>query len=77
MKAFAQELATYRAHLAEWLVHEGKYVVVRGDEIDGPFDEYVDALQAGFAMYGLEPFLVQQIHAVEPVHFIGHGVPVI
>jgi hypothetical protein len=63
------EMATYHAHLMDLLQHEGKYVVIKGDEILGhPHDTLDDALGAGYDAYGLVPFLVKKISRVEEIH---------
>ncbi|MHC5540918.1 hypothetical protein ACYOEI_22065 [Singulisphaera rosea] len=54
----------------EILSSEGRFVVIKGDEILGMWDSYQDALEAGYHKYGLEPFLVKKIQQSEPVnHF--------
>src|SRR5271157_1594841 len=45
-----RELAIYSENLMDLLTSEGKYVVVHGETIQGPFDTYEDALQAGGGM---------------------------
>jgi len=49
----ANELATYERHKEELVgVHEGKFVLVHGDEIAGVWDTYQDALAAGYKEFG-------------------------
>ena len=67
--ALEKEMATYQIHLMELLANEGKFVVVRGEEITGPYDAYEQSLEAGYEQYGLEPFLVKQISRVEPIQY--------
>ena len=69
--ALERELSTYQAHLMEWLPHEGKYVVVRGEEITGPYADYEAALKGGYERFGVVPFLVQKVHrpGAEPVQY--------
>jgi hypothetical protein len=67
--ALEREMATYKTHLMELLANEGKFVVVRGEGIDGPYDSYEEALSAGYEKYGLEPFLVKQISRDEPIQY--------
>ena len=72
----AKELATYEAHRDELLgSHEGKYVLVHGDKIEGVWDTYKDALEAGYRDFGLEPFLVKQIQGIERVQFLTRDIP--
>ena len=74
--AFERELAIYNEHLIDLLAHEGKFVVIRNEEISGPFETYENALQAGYDKYGLESFLVKQIHKSEPIHYFSRDLPV-
>jgi hypothetical protein len=68
--ALEHEFAVYQAHLMELLPHQGKFIIIKGDDIAGPVDTYEEALEVGFGRFGAVPFLVKQIHAVEPVlHF--------
>lgn len=60
---FLQELAVYNANLIELLACAGRYVVIRGEEILGPFDALDQAGAAGRARHGAGPFLVKQIGA--------------
>jgi hypothetical protein len=70
-----KELSVYDAHLIELLVNEGKYVVICGDEINGVFDTYDEALSVGYDKYGLTPFLAKQIHRAEPIHYFSRDLP--
>lgn len=72
--ALERELMTYRAHLPELLAHEGKWAVVHGDRIAGICPTFEAALEAGYGEFGLTPFLVKQIHAVEPIHYFSHAI---
>jgi hypothetical protein len=65
--ALEKELATYQAKLAELKRHEGKYVLIQGDQVVDTFTSYEDALKEGYKRFGLTPFLVKQILAIEPV----------
>jgi hypothetical protein len=70
--ALERELRTYTEKLPELLAQEGKYVLIHQDEVAGTFDTFADAVQAGYERFDLDqPFLVKEITAVEPVHFIG------
>ncbi|MBY4768799.1 hypothetical protein [Burkholderia ambifaria] len=62
-----QELATYKRLLPELLNDEGKFVLVKKNEVVEKFDSYEDALKIGYQRFGLEPFLVKQISRIEPV----------
>jgi hypothetical protein len=54
----------------------GKFVLIRGDEIDGVWDTYQDALAAGYKKYGLDPFLVKRILGTESLQFFTRDVVV-
>ncbi|MGC8638525.1 MAG: hypothetical protein ACP5XB_01460 [Isosphaeraceae bacterium] len=73
--ALEKELATYNENLIDLLAHEGKYVLVRGVTIRGPFDTYENALAAGYEEFGLDPFLVKQIHKAEPIQYFSRDLP--
>ena len=60
---FRREIAVYNANLIELLACAGRYVVIRGEEILGPFGAIEQAWATGRAQYGTSPFLVKQIGA--------------
>jgi hypothetical protein len=64
------EIETY-CREKERLVAEsaGKYVLIHGKGVIGTWDSYEDALKEGYKQFGLKPFLVKQIEAIEQVHF--------
>ncbi len=67
-----KELTVYQQRQAE-LVNEasGKFVVICGDEVSVPWETYSDALQSGYAQFGLRPFLVKKVEEIEQVHYLG------
>jgi hypothetical protein len=71
------ETQVYHAHLADILgvndVNEGKYVVIKGDNIRGPFDSYEAALGDGYGRHGLESFLVKKIERNETIMYFARG----
>lgn len=67
MAALELEIATYKRVLPTLTNDEGKFVLIRRDEVVDKFDSYEDALKVGYAKFGLEPFLVKQISQVEQV----------
>jgi hypothetical protein len=68
--ALEKELETYKSKLPELKAHEGKYVLIQGENVVDTFSSYDDALKEGYKRFGLTPFLVKQILTVEPVfHF--------
>ena len=68
------ELETYRRKRPELKEHEGKFVLINGEEIVDFFSTYEDAIKAGYQRFKLEPFLVKQVHAAEPVFFISRNI---
>lgn len=68
--ALEKELQTYKSKLPELKEHEGKYVLIHGDDIVDIFSSYEDAIKRGYKDFGLTPFLVKQIHTVEQAQFI-------
>jgi hypothetical protein len=65
--ALEKELATYQQKLGELLAHEGKFVLIHGDEVAGICGTYEEALKEGYGKFGLDPFLVKRIEWVEIV----------
>lgn len=72
---FEAERRTYEEHLPELLASVGKFVLILGGEIDGPFDTYAAALEAGYERHGVQPFLVKQVTAVEPIQYFSRDLP--
>lgn len=68
--ALEKELATYKLRLPELSVHEGKYVLISGEEIVDVYGTYEDALRDGYAKFKLNPFLIKQIHSIEQIQFV-------
>ncbi len=69
--ALERELETFRDKLQELKAeHEGKFVLIHGAEVVEVFTSYEDAIKAGYSRFGLSPFLVKQIHALEQAQFI-------
>jgi hypothetical protein len=65
-----KELETYQKELPSMLGQEGKFVLIHNGDRIGVFGTYEDALKEGYRDFGLEPFLVKQIHATEQVQYI-------
>ncbi len=68
--ALERELATYSAKLPELLEHEGKFVLIHGETVADFFSTFDDAVEEGRQRFGLVPFLVKQVLAIEPIVFI-------
>lgn len=64
-----KELQTYIERLDSLKTEEGKFALIKGEEVD-VFETYEDAIKAGYQKYALEPFLVRQIHAIEQVQLV-------
>ena len=63
--ALERELGTYRKELPNLLGEEGKFVLIMGEEVAGTWATFEDAVQEGYRLFGLEPFLVKQVRGVE------------
>lgn len=68
--ALENELALYERQKAELMEHQGKWVLIGNDRVVGFFDTYPDAIDRGYAEFGLDPFLVRQIEGEERVRLI-------
>jgi hypothetical protein len=69
--ALEKELETYRNNLPALKgENDGRFVLIKGDKVIDIFTSYDDALKAGYTTFGLEPFLVKRIEAVEQAQFI-------
>ena len=65
---FDLEVTTYVRLKPELLSRfPGKFVVIVGDEVEGPVATFREALRAGYRRFGLGPLFVKQILTVEPV----------
>ena len=73
--ALEKELKTYHDKLHELKEHEGKFVLIRGEEVIDTYTSYEDAIKEGYVRFRLEPFLVKQIRSIECVQFISRFVP--
>jgi len=68
--ALEKELSTYRRELEKIQPdQEGKFILIKGDNVVALYDTYSDALRTGYEKFGLEPFLVKQLNTIEKVHF--------
>ena len=68
--ALEKELAAYKNRFHELKEHEGKFVLIHGDDVIDFFSSYEDAIKSGYEKFKLEPFLVKQIQTVEVVQHI-------
>ena len=73
-KTLETELRIYeqqREHLLG--TAEGKFVLIRNEEIVGVYDSKMDAIAQGYQKFGNVPFLVKQILKVEaPLDFLSN-----
>ena len=53
------EIKTYNERLPDLLANEGKFVVIKGDEVIGIFDTYADAILTGREKFKDDVFLVK------------------
>lgn len=67
-------LAAYERNLQTLLKDEGKFVLIHETEIVGIFDTYQDALKSGYQRFGVSPFLVKKIQAVEQVQYFTRSI---
>jgi len=67
--ALEVELKTYEENLPDLLAQEGKFVLIRENQVLGVLDTYKDAIQVGYEKCGLTPFLVKRIQAVDQVQY--------
>jgi hypothetical protein len=67
-----QELQTYERHRERLLGEaQGKYVLIRDDQIVSTYDTERDAIKEGYRQFGNVPFLVKRITALdEPANFL-------
>jgi hypothetical protein len=72
--ALEKEIETYQAKLSELKAHEGKFVLIHGEEIVDFFSTYEDAIKGGYQKFKLEPFLVKRVLTTEPVLYITRNI---
>jgi hypothetical protein len=70
--ALEKELETYRSKLPDLKKHEGKFVLIHGDDLT-VWDTYADANREGYRKFKLDPFLVKRIESNGQVHFVTRG----
>jgi hypothetical protein len=65
----AREWNAYRREVGRLLAegHEGRHVLIKGEEIIGIFDSWDSARQAGFQRFLRELFFVHPIRTIEPL----------
>jgi len=64
------EIETYNAKLPELVGSSlGKFVLIKGDTVEGVYDTYADALKIGYERFKLQPFMVKQVAPAERIQF--------
>ncbi|MBI3823743.1 MAG: hypothetical protein HY289_13825 [Planctomycetes bacterium] len=63
LKLYEKEIATYVRELPRLVEegHEGRFALIKGDEILSVWDTYREATQAGREKFGLDPICVTKI----------------
>jgi len=72
--ALEREIQTYKERLSELLKDQGKFVLIRGDEVVGIFESCEAAVRHGYELFGLEPFLAREIREKEIIPVFWHHV---
>ena len=68
----AEELKTYQEHLEGLLqTASGKYVLIKGSEIAGLYDDKKEAFNEGYRRYRLKGFMVQRVQPQLDTYYIG------
>jgi len=69
MTTLLREIATYNSKLPELLANDGKYVLIKGDEVIDFYDTYADALKIAYEKFDDGEFFVKRISPAESVSF--------
>jgi hypothetical protein len=66
---FTREWAAYVREMPRWLAEgqEGRFVLLKGDDVIGIWDTWREAADTGRERLGLVPFMVHEILEWEPV----------
>ena len=60
--ALERELEYFNARKAELLkAYQGKFVLIKGDQLVGAFDTAATAYEEGVSKFGIESFLVRRV----------------
>ena len=71
LEALRDELSFFESMKAQWLTaHEGKFVLIKGQELMGVFESQEQAYSVGLERLGNIPFLIKQVVKEEPVQTI-------
>jgi len=69
MSNLAIELKTYQRLLPTLSDQQGKYALIAGEQLLDVLTSYEDAIKAGYAKCGIQPFLVKRISAEEQIAY--------
>jgi len=70
-----EEINYYRDHFAELVTRfKNKFVLIKGCSLVDVFDDWESAYKDGLRRFGMEPMLVHQVLAEEPVLSAPYGV---
>lgn len=69
MDKLQQEMETYNRRLPELLANAGKYVLISGDDVEGFFEAYADALTAGYTHHPDGRFMVKRVAVAETAFY--------
>jgi len=74
MDVLELELKTYDAKREDLLSSaEGRFVLIKGEELVGTYDSPEDAVRQGYQQFGNVPFLVKQVLRLEtPQDFVSN-----
>ena len=68
---FVTEKKAYENMLPELLKEEGKFALVKGENVVGVYESYEDALKVGYDKFGLESFFIKRIQQIEkPIYIL-------
>ena len=60
--ALQVELDYFNAHKTEWLSrHQGKFLLIKGEELLDVFSTLEDAYKAGVKLFGNQPFFIRRL----------------
>jgi hypothetical protein len=74
-----KEIQVYRTHVMAMLGddcrNEGKFTVIKCDDISDPFETHVDTLESAYERCDLWPFLVRKIEQNETALYFSRDLP--
>jgi hypothetical protein len=69
-----KDVEAYKKLLPTLVADEGKFALIGNGELAGVYGTYEDALSIGYQKFGINPFLVKKISAVEQVHYFSRDI---